>query len=126
MRRASVSWMVRAIRTISSRRSLDLCSIPLPIIERTAEGVVLSVRVIPRASKPGIAGTRDDALLVRLASPPVEGAANDELIDLIASCLGIARRQISIVSGVHGRRKRLKVIGTDASSVAASLAITVS
>ena len=40
----------------------------------------LTVRVIPRASKPGIAGTRDGALLVRLQSPPVEGAANAELM----------------------------------------------
>jgi uncharacterized protein (TIGR00251 family) len=98
----------------------------LPIIERTDDGVLLSVRVIPRASKPGIEGTRADALLVRLASPPVEGAANDELIELIASRLGIPRRQISIVSGAHSRRKRLKVIGTNANTVAASFAITIS
>jgi len=98
----------------------------LPLIEITADGVLLSVRVIPRASKAGVAGVRDDALLVRLSAPPVEGAANAELVELLAKLLKIPRRQVSLVSGERSRRKRLTVSGLDAKSIASRLAITIS
>ena len=71
--------------------------------------VELRVRVIPRASKSGIAGTRDGALLVRLNSPPVESAANSELIQVISDALGVPKRSISIVSGQRSRLKRIVV-----------------
>jgi len=71
--------------------------------------VELRVRVIPRASTSGIAGTRDGALLVRLNSPPVEGAANSELIQLISDALGVPKRSIAIVSGQRSRSKRIVV-----------------
>jgi uncharacterized protein YggU (UPF0235/DUF167 family) len=58
-----------------------------------------------------VAGTRGGAILVRLAAPPVEGAANEALIALIAESLGIARRAVRIVSGDRSRRKRLAVAG---------------
>ena len=69
------------------------------------------MRVIPRASKAGIAGTRDGALLVRLNSPPVEGAANSELIQVISDALGVPKRSIAIVSGQRSRLKRIRVEG---------------
>lgn len=71
--------------------------------------IQLAVRVIPRSSKPGIAGVRDGALLVRLQSPPVEGAANEELIQVIAKTFGVAKRDIAIVSGEHSKRKRVEL-----------------
>jgi uncharacterized protein (TIGR00251 family) len=73
--------------------------------------VELRVRVIPRASTSGFAGTRDGALLVRLNSPPVEGAANSELIQLISDALGVPKRSIAIVSGHRSRLKRIRVEG---------------
>ena len=73
--------------------------------------VQLNVRVIPRASKPGIAGTRDGALLVRLQSPPVEGAANAELIQILANALDVPRGSISIVAGERSRQKRVRIEG---------------
>ena len=73
--------------------------------------VFLNVRVIPRASKSGLAGTRDGAILVRLTAPPVEGAANAELIALLADCLDIPKRNITIVSGERGRLKRVRLEG---------------
>jgi uncharacterized protein (TIGR00251 family) len=81
------------------------------MIAATADGVVIDVRVIPRAAKAGIAGTRDGALLVRLNAPPLEGAANDELIAILARVLGVPRRAVTIVSGSRGRRKRVAVAG---------------
>ena len=77
--------------------------------------MILPIRVIPRASKNAIAGKRGDAILVRLAAPPVEGAANDALIDFLAKSLGRPRRDIVIVSGHKSRDKRVSVDGmTDA------------
>jgi hypothetical protein len=83
--------------------------------------VELRVRVIPRASKSGIAGTRDGALLVRLNSPPVEGAANAELIQVISDALGVPKRSVSIVSGQRSRLKRIVVQGVTMDDVNAKL-----
>jgi uncharacterized protein (TIGR00251 family) len=83
--------------------------------------VQFNVRVIPRASKPGIAGTRDGALLVRLQSPPVEGAANSELIEVIAGAFGVPKRDVAIVSGERARLKRVAIAGLDDRRAAAAL-----
>ena len=91
------------------------------MIESTADGVVIAVRVVPRAGRSGIAGTRGGALLVRLNAPPVEGAANDELIEVIADTLGVPRRAVTIVSGERSRSKRVRVAGVDADHVASRL-----
>jgi uncharacterized protein (TIGR00251 family) len=81
------------------------------MITATAGGVLIDVRVIPRASRPGIAGSRDGALLVRLKAPPVEGAANAELIEVMAKTAGVPRRAVSIVAGDRGRTKRVAITG---------------
>jgi len=81
------------------------------MITPTSTGVIVAVRVIPRAAKPGIAGTRDGALLVRLTAPPVEGAANAELIEVIAEAAGVPRRSVSIVAGARARAKRVAING---------------
>ena len=83
--------------------------------------MILSVRVIPRASKSTIAGRRGDAVLVRLSAPPVEGAANDALLDLLAKAFSIPRRQISIVSGQKSRDKRVAIEGLTEGDVSARL-----
>jgi len=77
----------------------------------TGSGAFLNVRVIPRAAKSQITGRRDDALLVRLNAPPVDGAANTELMKLLAQVLGIPKRNIEIVAGHRSRTKRLKITG---------------
>jgi uncharacterized protein (TIGR00251 family) len=74
-------------------------------------GIEVAVRVIPRAGKTGIAGTRDGALLVRLGAAPVDGAANAELIDLLSRLLKVPRRAVAIVAGERGRLKRVRVDG---------------
>jgi uncharacterized protein len=81
------------------------------VIRQTSDGVLITVRVIPRAAKPGIAGTREGALLVRLGSPPVEGAANAELIEVLADALNIPRRAVVIVSGDKARTKTVRIVG---------------
>jgi uncharacterized protein (TIGR00251 family) len=73
----------------------------------------IEVRVIPRAGRSGLAGMRDGAVLVRLAAAPVDGAANDELIAVLAAALGVSRRAIVIESGARSRAKRVRVAGMD-------------
>jgi uncharacterized protein (TIGR00251 family) len=95
-------------------------SAPDPIVP-TADGIVIAVRVIPRASRSGVAGTRDGALLVRLHAPPVEGAANAELIELLARLFEVPRRNVSILSGATSKHKRVKVVGIKAERAASRL-----
>ena len=83
------------------------------MIQSTSDGIIISIRVIPRAGRSGLAGTRGDALLVRLHAAPVEGAANAELIDVIASALDVPKRAVSIVAGERSRQKRVCVSGID-------------
>jgi hypothetical protein len=73
--------------------------------------VILAVRVIPRSPRSKIDGRRGDAILVRLAAPPVEGAANDDLIDLLSREFHLPKRQITIVSGATARDKRVEITG---------------
>lgn len=72
---------------------------------------IIDVRVIPRAGKSGIAGMRGDALLVRLHAAPVDGAANAELIEVLAEALGVPKRAVSIASGERSRQKRVRIEG---------------
>ena len=92
-------------------------------IDSLAGGVSFLVRVIPRASRSAIAGERDEALLVRVQAPPVEGAANEELIETLARALEVPRRCVTIASGARGRLKRVEVSGIDAASAAHRLAV---
>jgi len=82
---------------------------------------LLDVRVVPRAGKSGVAGLRDGALLVRLAAAPVDGAANAELISVLADALGVPKRYVEIVSGDRSRSKRVRVTGMDPDAVLAAL-----
>jgi len=81
------------------------------MIEATSSGVIIDVRVIPRAGKSGVAGVRDNAILVRLNAPPVDGAANAELIAVIAEAFGVPKRAVAIVSGDRSKQKRVRIDG---------------
>ena len=83
--------------------------------------MAISVRVIPRASKTAISGRRGDAIVVRLSAPPVEGAANEALIEFLAKSLRVPRRSVSIVSGEKSRDKRVAVDGLTEAEVSARL-----
>jgi hypothetical protein len=83
------------------------------VIQPTPGGVVIDIRVITRAGKSSLAGTRDNSLLVRIQAPPVGGAANSELVDLLSATLDVPKRAIAIVAGARGRQKRVHVVGVD-------------
>ena len=77
----------------------------------TDGAITFGVRVVPRASRSEIAGEHDGALRVRVAAPPVEGAANEELARTIARALGVPTRAVEIVSGHASKTKRVRVAG---------------
>ena len=81
-----------------------------------ANSAVLPIRVIPRSPRTRVDGMRGDAILIRLAAPPVEGAANDALIAFLSDALGLPRRNFQIVSGEKSRDKRVSVAGMDVAS----------
>ncbi len=78
---------------------------------QTENGLAFSVRVIPRSSRSEIVGEYDGALKVKLTAPPVEGAANSELIKLIAKSLGVAKSNVEIIAGQSSKTKRVHVFG---------------
>lgn len=84
-------------------------------------GVVFAVRVIPRARKTEVAGTRDGALVVRLSAPPVDGAANVALIAYLSSLLDRPKRDVAIVAGQTSREKRIAVSGVTAAQLTVTL-----
>ena len=72
--------------------------------------VILSVRVVPRATKDGIAGLLGtEALKVRIQAPPVEGKANAYLVRYLSKHWKISRGSITILSGETGRNKRIEI-----------------
>lgn len=84
----------------------------------------LSVRLTPRASREGIEGVRDGVLQVRVSAPPVDGAANEALLRLLAKRLGVPRSALTIVLGDTARTKVVEVDGIDESTAWVRLGVT--
>ena len=93
----------------------------MPLVINEREGcIVITVRVIPKASKTELVGVIDGVLKVRIAAPPVDGAANDELVRYLAKLVGVGRSSVSIVSGQSSKTKRIELAGVDAKSLLAA------
>jgi uncharacterized protein (TIGR00251 family) len=93
-------------------------------MRETPDGVEIAVRVVPRARKDGIAGYRGEALLVRVAAPPIDGEANAALVRYLASRLGLPMRAVQIVAGDRAREKRILISGLTAEALRQALDIT--
>ena len=79
--------------------------------------MILDIKVIPRAGRTALAGTRDGSVLIRLAAAPVDGAANAELIAFLSTLLDVPKRNITIVSGETSRQKRVRIDGVTVEAV---------
>jgi len=90
-------------------------------VRADGHGAILQVRVTPRAARTAIAGIRGRALSVRLTAPPVEGAANRELVIVLARALAVRPAAVTIAAGRHGRQKQVRIDGLDPESVRARL-----
>jgi uncharacterized protein (TIGR00251 family) len=90
-----------------------------PALTDDGDGLRLAVRVTARAGRDALAGVVEDsegraALAVRLAAPPVDGAANTALIALLAKALGVPKSALAIAAGARSRRKLVRLIGLSA------------
>lgn len=76
--------------------------------------LTFNVRVVPRASRSEIVGEHNGALRVRVAAPPVDGAANEELVRLLSRALHVPRSAIQITTGQKSKLKQVRVTSADA------------
>ncbi len=79
-------------------------------------GVRILVRAQPRASRSAVVGTIEDgrggvALKIAVAAPPVDGAANAAIVELLSDVLGVPKRAVTIARGETGREKQVEVRG---------------
>ena len=73
--------------------------------------LTFTVRVVPRASRSEIVGEHDGALRVRIAAPPVDGAANEALVLTLAKAFNVSRSAVEITAGHSSKLKHVKVTG---------------
>jgi uncharacterized protein (TIGR00251 family) len=92
-------------------------------LERTDDGVRLRLRIQPRASRTEVVGLHGNSVRIRLSAPPVDGAANEELIRFLAERLGVPRRAVEITAGHSGRQKTVHVEGVAVRAAAEALGI---
>lgn len=93
----------------------------LPRLERDAEGVLLSVRATPGASKDEVAGTHGDALKVKVTASPERGKANRAVLAVIAKSLSLPRSRVVLRSGKASRQKTVIILGADLDDVRSRL-----
>lgn len=84
--------------------------------KKTKAGILINVKVQPRSSRKGIDGVAGDVLKVRLNSPPVDGAANEQLIEVLSEALGVRKSSVTIVRGLASRHKAVEIKGVDSVS----------
>ena len=77
--------------------------------------------MIPRSPRTRVDGTRGGAILIRLAAPPVDGAANDALIAFLSDALDVPRRDVTLIAGETSRDKRVRIAGLDPDAARARL-----
>ena len=91
-------------------------------VTASGDGVEVSVRARPRASRTAVRGVHHGALDVALAAPPVDGEANDELVRFLVRSLGVSKRDVRIVRGETGRHKRVQITHISEADLRARLA----
>jgi uncharacterized protein (TIGR00251 family) len=93
----------------------------MPWLREVPGGVVLEVLVQPRSSRTRAVGEHDGRLKIQLAAPPVDGEANQALVEFLAGQLGVRKGDVAIERGETGRRKTVRVAGVGAAAVRAAL-----
>lgn len=85
--------------------------------KKVSDGVIFQIKVQPGASRADISQVEEGALKVKLTSPPVEGAANEQCLKLLAKALGVSKSSLSISKGEKSRSKWIEVKGMDEASL---------
>jgi uncharacterized protein (TIGR00251 family) len=91
--------------------------LPSIVVRPTATGGRFDVRVTPRAGRTALAGIREGRVAIRVSAPPVEGAANDAVVRLVAATIGARPRDVRVVAGTRGRLKTIEVVSLDATEI---------
>ena len=91
-------------------------------IKESASGVTFAVKVHPRARKNGITGVVGDSLKLALTAPPVEGKANQAVIEFFADLFAIPRSSVTIASGETNRNKVIRISGLSRAALEKRLA----
>lgn len=91
------------------------------VCQATADGLRIRLRVQPRSARNRIASVHGEALKVCVTAPPIDGAANAAVIELLAEVLGVAKRCITIVAGATGRDKEVMVDASPSGPVIAKI-----
>lgn len=86
-------------------------------IKEFSNAVTFKVRLTPRSSRNAIVGEHEGALKIALTAPPVEGAANEALVEFLAKVLGIRKSAVKIVSGEKSKNKTVRIEGVNLSSL---------
>ncbi|HEY3348095.1 MAG TPA: DUF167 domain-containing protein [Nitrospirota bacterium] len=89
--------------------------------KESPDGVSFSVKVLPRSSRSEIVGEAEGVLRVKLTAPPVEGAANKALVELLAKKLGVSKSSVEIISGETSKNKLVRVSNLTASELTTKL-----
>ncbi len=92
------------------------------VFKQSGTAITFAVHIAPRASKNQVVGMQGDAVKIRLTAPPVEGKANEALIEFLAKALAVSRSQVEIVAGHASRRKMIRVTGITTQQVQSLLA----
>ncbi len=82
---------------------------------------MLSILVQPRCGRTGIAGIHDGMIKVKVASPPVDGQANDACIKYFSKLLRVPKKDVSIVKGLRAKRKRVRILSADINEITSIL-----
>jgi uncharacterized protein len=90
----------------------------IPYTEST-DGIVFKVHVVPRASRNEIVGEHNGALRVRIAAPPVDGAANEAVLRILARAFKVSRNAVQITAGHSSKIKQVSIAGGTADALAA-------
>jgi uncharacterized protein (TIGR00251 family) len=89
----------------------------------TADGIRLRIHVQPRAARTEVVGGHGGALKIRVAAPPVDGAAKEVLVRFLAERLGVGRSAVTITGGASSRAKLVRVAGIGVADAAARLGL---
>jgi uncharacterized protein len=97
----------------SEAKSLKDQGMQIPF-RKTKNGIAIEVKVEPRSSKRQIAGVMEGTVLkVKLTAPPVDGSANEQLVELLAEVTGVKKSWIRVVRGLSSKRKVVEITGVE-------------
>jgi uncharacterized protein (TIGR00251 family) len=81
--------------------------------KKSKKGITIKIKVYPKSSRSGISGTVGDVLKIKVNAPPVGGAANEELLEILSETLRMRKTSIIIIKGHTSRNKVVEIEGTE-------------